>query len=291
MPFKVDGTSLLVHTGIGVVVDKEKGLIVTDRHSVPTAMGDVVLTFANSVLVQGRVVFIHQMYNIAVLAYDPKVLGETEVAEIEWSDKKLSQGDTVLQVCLTKSFHVVTRTTVVTNVRAFFITETLPPTFRAINQEGVELDNPLAAYGVLCEPETGKVQSVWIAYTKYSSKGTRHEFGMGFPTDLLLPFLNTLRKGFVPRLWCPELELGYAHVAQARLLGVPEEWVKKIEGGQSSRRNVVVVRRVTSGTQAGELLREGDLILAVDGNVATVFTDVVGSDKKELALVCFGLGR
>ncbi|KAI9009221.1 trypsin-like cysteine/serine peptidase domain-containing protein [Hyaloraphidium curvatum] len=291
MPFKVDGTSLLVHTGIGVVVDREKGLIVTDRHSVPTAMGDVVLTFANSVLVQGRVVFIHQLYNIAVLAYDTKVLGDTEVAEIEWSDKKLAQGDTVLQVCLTKSFHVVVRSTVVTNVRAFFITETLPPTFRATNQEGIELDNPLAAYGVLCDPETGKVQSVWIAYTKYSSKGSRHEFGMGFPADLLLPFLNILRQGVVPRLMCPEIELGYAHVAQARLLGVPDEWVKRIEGGQSSRRNVVVVRRVTSGTEAGEILKEGDLILAVDSTVATVFTDVVGyPDKTELLLTTFRNG-
>ena len=69
--------------------------------------------------------------------------------------------------------------------------------------------------------------------------------------------------------------------------------VQKIESSHLSRRNVLFIRRLTSETLAASLLREGDLLLAIDGHVVTRFRDVeiaagpLGSQRESLELVSF----
>ncbi len=46
MPYSVSGVTERNYHGTGLVIDAERGLVVTDRNTVPVAMGDVRLTFA-----------------------------------------------------------------------------------------------------------------------------------------------------------------------------------------------------------------------------------------------------
>lgn len=48
MPYYIDGTSGAHFFGTGLVVDAEKGLIVVDRNTVPTSLGDVRISFGSS---------------------------------------------------------------------------------------------------------------------------------------------------------------------------------------------------------------------------------------------------
>ncbi|KAI9096060.1 trypsin-like cysteine/serine peptidase domain-containing protein [Phlyctochytrium arcticum] len=290
LPFRIDGVIHQVHSGIGLVVDVAKGLIIVDRHTVPTSVGDILLTFANSIIIPGKLVYLHQIYNFGVVQYDTSLLGETFVQEAVISDKTLNQGDSVYLVALTKSYQPVVRKTVVTNVRQFFVNEPIPPAYRAANVEGIELENPVSQGGVLTDAE-GRVQALYAAHTKHAAKG-RNDFHLGLPIELALPIIDRLKRGESPVIRGLEVELTYAQIAHARILGLSDDWVRRIEGSHLSRRNVLVVRRLTSGTAAASVLKEGDLILAVNDEPATRFLDILGNvDAESLNLTILREGR
>src|SRR6185437_16058852 len=79
MPYSVSGITERNYHGTGLVVDAERGLVVVDRNTVPVSIGNVTITFAGTVEVPGRVVYIHPVHNLAVVAYDPKLIGATPV--------------------------------------------------------------------------------------------------------------------------------------------------------------------------------------------------------------------
>ena len=68
MPYSVSGVTEKNYHGTGVIVDAERGLVAIDRNTVPIAMGDVRITFAGTVEVPGKVVFIHPLHNLAVVS-------------------------------------------------------------------------------------------------------------------------------------------------------------------------------------------------------------------------------
>ena len=79
MPYSVSGITERNYHGTGLVVDAQRGLVVVDRNTVPVAIGDVTITFGGTVQVPGRVVYIHPQHNLAVVAYDPALIGATPV--------------------------------------------------------------------------------------------------------------------------------------------------------------------------------------------------------------------
>ena len=86
----VQGTAASLFTGTGLVVDAgnaggggsgggkgseggyRPGLVVVDRNTVPTSLGDVSLSFGASLEVPAQVAYIHPLHNITVVAYDPR---------------------------------------------------------------------------------------------------------------------------------------------------------------------------------------------------------------------------
>src|SRR5215472_4509013 len=79
MPYSVSGITERNYHGTGLVVDAARGLVVVDRNTVPVPLGDVEISFAGTVQVPGRVVYVHPLHNYAVVAYDPKLIGTTPV--------------------------------------------------------------------------------------------------------------------------------------------------------------------------------------------------------------------
>jgi pro-apoptotic serine protease NMA111 len=79
MPYRVEGMDGTGFSGTGLVVDKAQGLVLVDRATVPSRMGDVRLTFAGSLEVPGEVVFLHPLRNLALVRYDPGLLVGSEV--------------------------------------------------------------------------------------------------------------------------------------------------------------------------------------------------------------------
>ncbi len=79
MPYSVSGITERNYRGTGLVVDAARGLVVVDRNTVPVSMGDVRIIFAGTLEIPGKVEFVHPLHNLAIVSYDPKLIGTTPV--------------------------------------------------------------------------------------------------------------------------------------------------------------------------------------------------------------------
>ena len=89
MPYSVSGITERNYRGTGLIVDAQRGLVVVDRNTVPVSMGDVRITFAGTLEIPGKVEFVHPLHNLAIVSYDPKLIGNTPVKSAKLLDRKI----------------------------------------------------------------------------------------------------------------------------------------------------------------------------------------------------------
>ena len=89
-------------------------LIACDRDTITISVGDIFITFANSIIIPGRLLYLHPFYNYAILTYDASLLGETPVVAAEFNDRELNQGDEVYLVGIGNDQSPVMKKTIVT---------------------------------------------------------------------------------------------------------------------------------------------------------------------------------
>ena len=84
-------------------------------------MGDVTLTFADSILIPAKILFLHPTHNLAFLSYDPSLLGDTPVESAPLSPIELKQGNKTTLVALNHNHVPVCVDTSVTDITAIVI--------------------------------------------------------------------------------------------------------------------------------------------------------------------------
>ena len=119
MPYSVSGITERNYRGTGLVVDAARGLVVVDRNTVPVSMGDVRITFAGTLEIPGKVEFVHPLHNLAIVSYDPKLIGATPVKSARscWIGASLP-GETLWVVGMGADSELNVRTTQVAAVDA-----------------------------------------------------------------------------------------------------------------------------------------------------------------------------
>jgi pro-apoptotic serine protease NMA111 len=271
MPYSVSGVTEKNYHGTGVIVDAERGLVAIDRNTVPLAMGDVRITFAGTVEVPGRVVFIHPLHNLAVVSYDPKSIGTTPVRAATLLTKPLSAGDDVWVVGMRADSKILSQKTVISSVDAvsFPLSRTLR--FRDSNLEAVSLINPPGDYDGVLSDDKGNVVALWSSFA-YESQRELEQVNRGMPAELVSEMLGVVAEN--RPLYSFEAEFNVQSLAGARELGLPDEWVRRFEEHNAQRRQVLGVDRLVAGSPAAALLEPGDLLLAIDGKVVNRFREV-----------------
>jgi S1-C subfamily serine protease len=274
IPFKIDGVPGSAFSGAGLVVDAEAGLVVVDRDTVPASLGDVRVTFGGSVEVPGRVVLLHPDHNLAVVSYDPSLIGDTRVRSAELRPRPLAAGDEVWLVALTRRQQVVSRESRVARVDAASIPLPHLPRFRESNAELVSLTETIASVGGVLADGKGRVLAIWASFSTTGAGGKPNAFFAGISAELIEDLVVPLRAGkpFVWRSLGAELET--MTLAAARARGLDAEAARRLEEHDPRRRRALMVKRLTAGSPAATLLRVGDLILAADGEPVTAFREV-----------------
>lgn len=273
IPYRLDGIHGDQYHGTGLVVDKRRGLVVVDRDTVPIALVDITLTFNGSVEVPGELVYLHPERNLAVVRYDPELIGETPVREAELRDVELEIGDEVWMVGLTSTERVVSRRTRIARREPMQMPLTHPPRFREANLEITTLEDAAQTVGGVLADRLGRVTAFWASFS--TGNGSPADgFFAGIAGSHLQRMIEPLRAGNIVDWHSLGLELEPLTVAAARDRGLSDPQARRLEKSDPQARRVLSVLRRSAGMPGETLFREGDLILSIDGDPVTRTRDL-----------------
>jgi S1-C subfamily serine protease len=284
IPYRLDGVHGDQFHGAGLIVDTERGLVVVDRETVPIALADITITFAGSLEVPGELVYLHPTHNLAVVRYDPALIGDSKVEAAVLRDVDLDVGDPVWMVGLTSTERVVSRRTLIARREPMQMPLTHPPRFRDTNLELATLEEAAQTVGGVLADRFGRVTAFWASFSSGSDAATEGFFG-AIPTWHLERMIEPLRRG-EPVAWhTVGLELEPLTLADARDRGLTDRQARRIERSDPENRRVLSVLRRSRGTPGDALFREGDLILAIDGRPVTRMRHLARLDRGRRAVV------
>ena len=277
LPYTVSGVSERNYYGTGLIVDTERGLVIVDRNTVPVAMGDVSITFAGSLQIRGSVAYVHPLHNLAVIAYDPALIGDTPVKAATFSDDELEPGDDVWVIGLKGDHQLVHQESTVASVDPMTLPLSRTLRFRDTNLEGISLVNAPGDIDGVIVNKRGEVTAKWASFA-FQTGGESGQFNRGLSSELVSEFVDIVRSG--SSIYSLEAEMGYTPLFSARKLGLDEDWLKRLEMHNPTGRRALSVSRLVAGTPAADLLKNGDMILAVDGQVVTTFRELERAVQK-----------
>ncbi|MFQ5634841.1 MAG: PDZ domain-containing protein, partial [Gammaproteobacteria bacterium] len=284
MPYTISGISDRHYYGTGVIVDADRGFVVVDRNTVPEAMGDVRITFAGELEVAARVRYIHPLHNLALLEYDPALIGDTPVRPAKLAAATPIQGESVWVIGLRPDNKLIYRQTEVASVDPVFLPLSRTMRFRETNLEALNLVNgPRDVDGVIVDRK-GRVTALWSSFAYQSGQDLVQE-NKGVPAAHVAERLELARDD--RKLYSLEVELSPVSLATARKLGLGDMRVRRLTEHDPERRNALAVSRTVAGAPAAEVLKPGDLILTIDGVPVTRFREVEIATQHEAVDVEF----
>jgi S1-C subfamily serine protease len=280
MPVKLDGFPKNRKWGMGVVIDADKGLVVISRAIVPYDLCDISITIADSIVVEGKVVFLHPLQNYAIIQYDPKLV-DAPVLSAKLSAEEITQGASTYFIGYNRIGRIVHAATTVTEIFAVTIpANSGAPRYRAVNVDAITVDTSLSGQcgsGVLVAQD-GTVQALWLTYLGERNGSTHRdeEYHLGLATPTLLPVVEQIQRGVDPKLRMLSVEFRAIQMSQARLMGVSEEWIHQVSLANTAHHQLFMVTKRTfeRKEQEGGALLEGDVVLSLNGKIVTRISDL-----------------
>ncbi|KAK5168987.1 uncharacterized protein LTR77_006296 [Saxophila tyrrhenica] len=276
IPIKLDGYPRARKVGFGLVIDAEKGLVVVSRAIVPYDMCDISITIADSIIIDGKVVFMHPLQNYTIIQYDPSLV-QAPVKSAKLASRPIKQGEDTIFFGFNQNYRPVVAKTAVTDITTVTIpTSASSPRYRAVNLDAITVDTSLSSQcgsGVLVS-EDGTVEALWLSYLGERSvhSGKDIEYHLGLATPALLPIIDEVKSGGKPDLRILNLEMQTIQMSQARIMGVSEKWIERVEKQDPERHQLFMIRKVDAGNVGG--LAESDIILTINDELVTRVNDL-----------------
>jgi S1-C subfamily serine protease len=268
LPYTLSGVAERHYYGTGLIVDKERGYVVVDRNTVPIAIGDVKITFAGSLEVKGKIERLHPLHNFAIVSYDPASIGDTPVQEAQFNTTPLNPGDDVWVVGIKADHQLVHQQSTVSSVGPLLLPLSRTLRFRDSNIEGIDLVSAPGDFDGVLVDKRGRVTASWSSFVLQAGADAT-QFNRGVGSEVIQQFVDIVREG--RPFYSLEVEFVYAPLFAARKMGVDEEWITRLEKNNPVRRRALSITRLVADTPAAKSLKNGDMVLAIDGNVVTSY--------------------
>ena len=263
IPFRVEGVYGSRFRGTGLILDVERGLVLVDRDTVPISLGDMTITFAGSVEVPGRVVALHPEHNVAIVAYDPALIGDTPVRSARLLPRAgLEEGDRVWHVGLNSRYQVVSRGSRVSRISPLSLGLPSPPGFRDANLDVISPSDAAPSTGGALADRRGRVAALWASFV---GGGEDESFFAGLDAAILADLTDPILAGEAPVWRSLGVEWRSLALVDAAERGLPLEEARRRAEADGPLAQVLAAVRVSSGAPAAGLVAPGDLLVAVDG--------------------------
>lgn len=289
IPYPAENVYARHFTGVGLVLDAEKGIISVDRNTVPIALGDVELTFFGATQITGRVVFVHPRHNVALVQYDPAQLQGVSIKALELSDQlegELPEDLTMVGYRADGTY----RSHPIDDISALTVSFG-PPGLARFQQSTTDVyaipNVPPSLGGPLVDAD-GTVQAVYMSFA-YEEGREIQQREWAMPASVLRQSLE-LYQAQQP-YYSMDVKLSYRPLYIAGQLGLPGEWLAKFNQLPAERRRVLYVEQIVPDTDAHEQLFSGDVLIAINGElVSDLFVAENLAQQTELSLTVLRAG-
>ncbi|ONH68291.1 hypothetical protein BON22_1952 [Cyberlindnera fabianii] len=253
--------------GYGVVIDSEKGYVLVSRMIVPHDCIDIQITVADSHYIPAEVVFLHPTQNYAVIKYDPSLV-QGDVRTPKFSDTRLKRGDKCTFIGYNYNFRLLTTDTHVSNISTVNVPKNpTAPRYRGTNLEAVYIATNLCdscGSGVIADSD-GTIRALWMSFLGGQHNDGDTFYKMGIDVTEVNSVIKSLQNGVVPNVKIVDAEFSAIHIDQARIMGVSDEWVTKVEDAERDRMQFMAVSRAAVPVdQHKPELEAGDIVLTVN---------------------------
>jgi hypothetical protein len=264
--------------------------VVVDRNTVPVSMGDVRIIFAGTLEIPGKVEFVHPLHNLAIVSYDPKLIGNTPVKSAKLLDRRIVPGENLWVVGMNANSEVNTRATQVANLTPIQLPLSRTMQFRESNLETILLVNGPTDFDGVLSDDAGSVIGLWSSFAWEQGRDLQQE-NRGVAIGVVQDMLRRVQGK--QSLYSLEAELVPQPLAAARRLGLSDEWLRKLEVASPNQRQVLSIVRLVGGSPAVGRLKQGDILLAIDNKVVTRFREVelAVADKPEVSVTVWRDGE
>ncbi len=255
VPHEIDNVYANHFTGAGLLLDD--GLIAVDRNTVPVSLGDARVTLFDTLQLPASVVFLHPLYNLALLQVDDALFDNVTLPPL-----LMSESEPVLMVGYDLDGKVMQQR--VTQYSQTALEFSLPGVsrFQPYPIDAYDVANINNAVGGVLLGRGGVVSALWTSYA-FESDQDLQEGTWGLPISAVQETVAAYQRGGPVKV--PGFIPGYMPLADAVRRGLPREWTTAIVEASGAQRQVLFVREVNRGAPAAQALQVGDLVLAIDG--------------------------
>lgn len=279
-PITVDGFPYTMDTGYGVVIDAENGYVLVSRRYVAHDVCDIYLIFAELIDVPGKVVFLHPNLNYAIVKYDPSLV-LADVRSPQLSSTPLKRGEETFFVGYNYHCRLVSDEVTVGSIESTsVVASTNSPRYRGTNLECILLESKLAQEcdcGVLVDND-GTLRAFWLSFLgERGERGNDAVISMGLDVTDVQNVLELLGKSEVSEpLRILDAEFRQTPLILGRTMGVPQDWIEKIEKETDDEIKFLNVVRVSAPLrdEAASPLQFADIVLSVNGKSVTCMRDL-----------------
>ncbi|KAL6944354.1 hypothetical protein ACO0RG_001090 [Hanseniaspora osmophila] len=282
----------------GLVVDAELGLVIVSRIVVPHNCLEVFITIANSIIVPAKVLFLHPTKNYAIVQYNAQEI-DCDLQSANLAQTPLVRNcDTHFLGC-TVNDTLLSAPASVANIAPFSVGSNVVPRYRGTSIEGISINCPVSqtcSSGILCDKD-GIVRALWLLFLGPKGNGSSKLFFRGLDVVDFKEVVTEIQKGIksantysVPSVYTINADVKGITLLKARISGVSDEWIGRMEKESSSVAQFMAVSRVSYTEESDSLkkLQAGDIILSKNGALVKNTRDIMNelsNDVLELKVV------